>query len=104
LALTTVKFTMPVPASDPGVVSVFTDSLTRTVGPDAKVGLILLFGASNNPNVPVQGTRVSERVKGLITPAGIPQLRSTVDIRTYFGGDGRPGEVTVELFLLTGPS
>ncbi|MGW6937029.1 hypothetical protein ACWGE0_43755 [Lentzea sp. NPDC054927] len=104
LSLTSVKFTMGVSADDAAVVSTFTTNLTNVVGPQAKVGLIMLFGTSANPTSPVAGTLISERVKRLIAPAGLPQLASKVDIRTYFGGDGVPGDVTVELFVLTGSS
>lgn len=104
LALTPVKFTMPAPSDDTAVLDTFKEQLARTVGPDANVGLILLFGASRNPNVPVQGIRVSERVKAIVAGAGLPQLRTTVEIRPYFGGTGQPGEVTVEMFLLTAPA
>ena len=100
LALTTMRFTTPVTADDATVLADFRTALDRTVGQQARVGLILLFGRSTTAN-PAQGTRLSERLKAIVTPADLPQLRSTVDIRPYFGGDGAPGQVTVELFLLT---
>lgn len=106
LSLETAKFTMFVPADGQGVVETFREQLVAKVGPDARVGLVLLFGVSRNSNQPIQGTLVAQRLKELIEPAGIPQLRTTADIRAYLGGreDGQPGDVTVELFLLTGPS
>jgi len=106
ILLKSVKFTMPVPVNGDGVVERFRQELDKAVGANGRVGLILLFGVSRNPSEPMEGTGVSGRLKELITPAGLPQLRSTVDIRPYLGGndDGQPGDVTVELFLLTGPS
>jgi hypothetical protein len=106
LSLRTTTFTMSVPANSYGVVETFRQRLLDTVGTNSRVGLILLFGVSRNPNQPIEGTQVSEQLKELIEPAGIPQLRSTVDIRAYLGdkSDGQPGDVTVELFLLTEPS
>ncbi|MCG8915119.1 hypothetical protein L6E12_04855 [Actinokineospora sp. PR83] len=100
LALTTVRFTIPATADDATVLADFRAALDRTVGPQGRVGLILLFGKSTTAN-PAQGTRLSERLKAVVTPANLPQLRTTVDIRPYFGGDGAPGQVMVELFLLT---
>jgi hypothetical protein len=106
LALKTDKFTMFVPADGQRVVETFTERLVAKVGPNARVGLVLLFGVSRSPDQPLQGSLVAQRLKELIEPAGIPQLRAAVDIRAYLGGreDGQPGDVTVELFLLTGPS
>jgi hypothetical protein len=104
IGLTPVKFVMPVESSDDAVLRTFVSELDRRVGPDGKVGLILLFGTSRNPSAPVQGIRISERVKAIIGGAGIPQLRTIAEIRPYFGGDGTPGSLTVELFLLTGPA
>ncbi|GLZ40795.1 hypothetical protein [Actinokineospora sp. NBRC 105648] len=102
LALTSRKFTMGLPADDREVLDSFVRELNAIVAPQGKVGLILLFGTSRNANAPAQGTRLSERLKGVVQRAGIPQLRSVAEIRPYFGGDGGPGTVTVELFLLNG--
>lgn len=103
LALTSVTFTMPVPEDDRAVVDTFAGELGRLTPARAKVGLVMLFGKSLDAD-PVDGVGVSRRVSALLGSADLPQLRSALEIRTYFGGDGPPGSVTVELFLMTGPA
>jgi hypothetical protein len=104
LSLRTEKFLMPA-TGDGEAVGRFTALLTEEIGPDAEVGLVLLFGVSRTGELG-DGAAVSGHLKSLIEPAGIPQLRSAVDIRPYIGsaGDGAGGDVLVELFLLNGPS
>ena len=103
LSLRSVRFTMPVPEDDRAVVATFAVELGRAAPTGTSVGLIILFGTSDSGD-PGEGVQVSKRVSALIGPAGFPQLRSTQEVRTYFGGDGPPGSVTVELFLFTGPA
>ncbi|KOX27095.1 hypothetical protein ADK67_14875 [Saccharothrix sp. NRRL B-16348] len=104
LSLTTKKFLMPA-TPDAEAASRFRDLLTAEIGPDAKVGLVLLFGVSRTGSLG-DGAVVSEHLLSLIVPAGIPQLASAVDIRAYIGStsDGAGGDVLVELFLMNGPS
>lgn len=105
LSLSTAKFTMAVPADGSGALDSFRRLLDATVGPNAQVGLILLFGVSRTSNA-LDGTAVSGQLRDLIRSADIPQLRSTADVRSYLGdsSDGPRGSVKVELFLLNGPS
>jgi hypothetical protein len=102
LSLTTRSFVMPVDASGVGVVDEFRRRLLDEVGPDARVGLVLVFGKSRDPSVPTQGTLVSQQLKDLVVPAGLPQLSTMNDMRAYLGSDGAPGDAKVELFLLGG--
>ncbi|MEU3643282.1 hypothetical protein AB0E59_07890 [Lentzea sp. NPDC034063] len=102
LSLTTKSFIMSVDGSGAGVVDEFRRRLLDEVGPDARVGLILVFGKSRDPSVPTQGTLVSQQLKDLVVPAGLPQLRTMNDMRAYLGSDGAPGDAKVELFLLGG--
>lgn len=102
--LTPVAFVIPVPEGDgAGTVQRFRADLARAVGPDRSVGLALLFGVSRNPGQPLAGTAVSRRLADLVRD--LPELERAADIRPYLGArdDGAPGEVRVELFLLTGP-
>ncbi|MDX8146920.1 hypothetical protein SK854_32730 [Lentzea sp. BCCO 10_0061] len=102
LSLTTKSFIMSVDGSSAGVVDEFRRRLLDEVGPDARVGLILVFGKSRDPSVPTQGTLVSQQLKDLVVPAGLPQLSTMNDMRAYLGSDGAPGDAKVELFLLGG--
>ncbi|GAA1335680.1 hypothetical protein [Saccharothrix algeriensis] len=104
LSLTTVKFVMPV-VPDAEAAQRFSALMTERIGPDGKVGLVLLFGISPTGNLS-DGARVSGHLKGLIEAVDIPQLRTRNDIRAYIGSgnDGLGGETLVELFLLNGPS
>ncbi|WP_367129150.1 hypothetical protein [Saccharothrix sp. HUAS TT1] len=103
LRLTPQTFVMPV-VPDEAVVDVFRERLTAAVGPDAQVGLVLLFGRPRNGRLE-DGVVVSEHLKSIIDPVDIPQLRSRADMRAYAGGQsGEEGQVLVELFLMTGPS
>ncbi|MEU6155038.1 hypothetical protein ABZ816_34140 [Actinosynnema sp. NPDC047251] len=103
LRLTPQSFVMPV-VPDHAVVEVFRERLTATVGPDAQVGLVLLFGRPRNGRLE-DGVVVSEHLKSIIEPVDIPQLRSRADMRAYVGAQsGEEGQVLVELFLMTGPS
>ncbi|GAA3883104.1 hypothetical protein GCM10022243_54650 [Saccharothrix violaceirubra] len=104
LSLTTERFVMPA-VPDDQVVARFTELMTARIGPDAQVGLVLLFGVSTT-GVLGDGEQVSKRLKGFVEPAGLPQLRTSTDIRPYIGSrnDAGPGEVVVELFLMNGPS
>lgn len=105
LKLETQKFALSTAGDNGAVLTRFRETLDRTVGANANVGLIMLFGNGSRSGQPViQGTQLSKRVRDIVLPAGIPQLKSTIDIRCYFGSDGTPGDVTVELFLLTGPA
>ncbi|GAA4979871.1 hypothetical protein WHI96_11485 [Pseudonocardia tropica] len=102
--LTPVTFVLPVPAGDDGggTVARFRTDLARVVGPDRSVGLALMFGVSRDPDRPLAGTAVSRRLVELVRD--LPELERAADIRPYLGDseDGAPGEVRVELFLLTG--
>jgi hypothetical protein len=102
LSLTTESFIMHVDPSGEGVVDEFRRNLAAKVGADGRVGLVLLFGRSRDPFAPTQGTVVSQQLKDLVVPAGLPQLRTMNDMRAYLGSDGAPGDVKVELFLLNG--
>jgi len=102
LSLTTESFIMHVDPSGAGVVDEFRRDLAAKVGADGRVGLVLLFGRSRDPFTPTQGTVVSQQLKDLVVPAGLPQLRTMNDMRAYLGSDGAPGDVKVELFLLNG--
>ncbi len=103
LRLTPQSFVMPV-VPDEAVVDVFRERLTATIGPDAQVGLVLLFGRPRNGRLE-DGVAVSEHLKSLIDPVDIAQLRSRADMRAYAGVQpGEEGQVLVELFLMTGPS
>ncbi|MGW4211220.1 hypothetical protein ACWEIJ_24730 [Lentzea sp. NPDC004789] len=102
LSLTTESFIMHVDPSGAGVVEEFGRNLAAKVGADGRVGLVLLFGRSRDPFTPTQGTVVSQQLKDLVVPAGLPQLRTMNDMRAYLGSDGAPGDVKVELFLLNG--
>lgn len=102
LSLTSKSFTMHVDASGAGVLEEFRRLLDSKVGADGRVGLILVFGKSREPSVPTRGTLVSQQLKDLVVPAGLPQLRTMNDMRAYLGSDGAPGDVKVELFLLNG--
>ncbi|MET8758764.1 hypothetical protein [Lentzea sp. NPDC004782] len=102
LSLTTESFIMHVDPTGAGVVDEFRRNLAAKVGADGRVGLVLLFGRSRDPFAPTQGTVVSQQLKDLVVPAGLPQLRTMNDMRAYLGSDGAPGDVKVELFLLNG--
>lgn len=104
LSLTSRKFRMPA-TPDAEAVAKFRDLMTAEIGPDAKVGLVLLFGVSRTGSLG-DGAVVSEHLRSLVVPAGITQLASAVDVRAYIGSasDGASGDVLVELFLMSGPS
>ena len=65
--------------------------------------LVLLFGVSRDGNA-LNGTAVSEQLRGYLLAATVPEFASGLDIRPYIGGrsDGEPGDVKVELFLFSG--
>lgn len=100
--LTPVSFVIGVEPAGDGVATVaaFSQNLSLVVGPDRQVGLVLMFGVSRDAE-PLHGSEVSRRLRDLV--AGLPALASATDLRPYIGGsdDGQPGEVRVELFLLT---
>ncbi|MGD9531253.1 MAG: hypothetical protein AB7L91_18085 [Dehalococcoidia bacterium] len=100
--LDTVEFVLFVEPGGAGADTIarFNRELERVVGPKREVGLALLFGVSRDEE-PLNGTLVSQRLKDLV--GGQPQLSKAADIRSYIGGrdDGGPGDVKVELFLLT---
>ncbi|SFR24784.1 hypothetical protein SAMN04488564_10868 [Lentzea waywayandensis] len=102
LSLTTRSFIMSVDGSGTGVVDEFRRRLLDEVGPDGRVGLILVFGKSRDPSVPTQGTLVSQQLKDLVVAAGLPQLSTMNDMRAYLGSEGAPGDAKVELFLFNG--
>jgi hypothetical protein len=121
--LETVKFNVHVDSDDAGTTHRFMEMLEKNVNRGQTPGFIMLFGVSLTNN-PVEGVAVARRLKTLIkAQANVqaqqvnvqdqPQLAKVNDakadddslIRPYLGGrnDGPPGDVKVELFLLTSP-
>jgi hypothetical protein len=103
LSLTSKKFRMPA-TPDAEAASRFRDLMIAEIGPDAKVGLVLMFGVSRTGSLG-DGAVVSEHLRSLVLPA-VSELASAADVRAYIGGasDGARGDVLVELFLMNGPS
>jgi hypothetical protein len=100
-----VSFMISVPPGGQGVVEDFTARLNEKVGLNSRAGLVLLFGISRDGQ-PLNGSQVSGQLRDLVLAADLPQLRSAVEVRPYIGerSDGGPGDVKVELFMLTGPA
>lgn len=104
LSLTSQTMVIAVPANGNGVIANFQRQLDALVGPNARVGLVLIFGVSRTGE-PRQGVAVARLLRDLIKETGIRQLPGNCDIRAYFGdaSDGQPGDALVEIFSLNGP-
>jgi hypothetical protein len=103
-----VKFVVHVAPDAAGAVVVreFRRQLAGNGLRNARVGIALLFGVSWSSDA-LAGTQVSKRLATLLRRAALPQLVGT-EVRTYLGsrhsagGDRQPGDVDVELFVVTG--
>jgi hypothetical protein len=98
LRVDTKVFTVHVPPNGAGAVEGFVAGLGQNVGPDERIGLILLFGTPGDGRT---GTGVSAQLRDLLVAAAVPGLPRIEQMRTYLGDEGPPGTVEVELFLLT---
>ncbi|MBM7773991.1 hypothetical protein JOD54_004195 [Actinokineospora baliensis] len=100
LRLDTVVFFVLVPANGAGALESFQDQLNALLGPDQRIGLILLFGKERGG---FSGTDVSRQLTDIVV-GRVPRLPRVEQIRPYLGDEGAPGTVKVELFLMTGPA
>lgn len=103
LSLKPETFVVHVPPGGGGAGRAFAGELQRRNIGDGDVGLMLLFGVSRD-GVLGNGVLVSQDLAAAIRRVDPPQLAPGVVIREFLAGttDGRPGDVTVDLYLFTG--